>query len=174
MDHYTYQKTLKTIWEGAVAKYEAGNREPDSYFDAATLAELASIGLNTMDVYDAAEDFVSGGDPDFETFLLVSAARRDYFLTAQEGKASDKVLDSASLPAKTDSAKDIVWLPRIMPKAWAKLRGELPPETMYGCGGDRRFFKENKIHPADFLRAAWAYEDDAAKLIDWVVAQKSE
>ena len=173
MDHYTYQKTLKTIWEGAVAKYEAGNREPDSYFDEGTQAELASVGLNTMDVYDYAEDFVTRDEPDFETFLLVSAARRDYFLTVQEGKPSSQVIASEALPSKDAEIKGIVWLPRIMPKAYAKLKGELPVETMYGCGGDRNFFKSNNIHPADFLRAAWAYEDDEPKLIDWVVAHKS-
>ncbi len=173
MDHYSYQKTLKAIWKDAVAKYEAGNREPDSYFDKATEAELASVGLNTMDVYDYAEDFVTREEPDFETFLLVSAARRDYFLTVQEGKPSDQVIASEALPPKDAEIKGIVWLPRIMPKAYAKLKGELPAETMYGCGGDRNFFKNNNIHPADFLRAAWAYEDDASKLIDWVVAQRS-
>jgi len=173
MNHYTYQQTLKTIWEGAVAQYKLGNREPESYFDDATLAELASLGLNTMDVYDYAEDFVTRDEPDFETFLMVSEARRDYFLTVQEGKASGSTLDSSTLPSKSDEAKGIVLLPRIIPKAIAKLRGELPPETMYGCGGDRGFFKETNIHPAEFLRAAWAYEDDESKLIDWVLARKS-
>ncbi|MGB0743325.1 MAG: DUF5069 domain-containing protein [Opitutales bacterium] len=173
MDHYNYQKTLKTIWEEAVAKYEAGNREPDSYFDEATLGQLASIGLNTMDVYDYAEDFVSGGEPDFETFLMVCEARRDYFLTVQEGKLSEQKISSEALPPKDAEIKGIVWLPRIMPKAYGKLKGELPPETMYGCGGDRRFFKENNIHPSEFLRAAWAYEEDESRLIDWVVARKT-
>lgn len=171
MDHYSYQKTLKTIWEGAVAQYEGGNREPDSYFDEATLLQLASIGLNTMDVYDYAEDFVASGEPDFETFLLVSSARRDYFLTVQGGKASEQAIAAEALPPKDAEIRGIVWLPRIMPKAYAKLRGELPPQTMYGCGGDRRFFKANKVHPADFLRAAWAYEKDASKLIEWVAAR---
>ncbi len=173
MDHYSYQQTLRTIWDEAVAKYRDGNREPESYFDEATLAKLAAVGLNTMDVYDYAEDFVSRDEPDFETFLMICEARRDYFLTVQEAKPSDEVLDSNSLPPKDESVEGIVWLPRIIPKAIAKLRGELPPETMYNCGGDRRFFKENRIHPAEFLRAAWAYEDNAAKLIDWVVARKS-
>lgn len=174
MQHYEYQKTLKLIWESAVAKYrDEGNRDPDTYFDEATLAELASIGLNKMDVYDYAEDFVSSEEPDFETFLMVCEARRDYFLTVQEGKPSDQVLDSATLPPKDTKVKGIVWLPRIIPKAIAKLKGELPPETMYGCGGDRRFLKENNIHPAEFLRATWAYMDDESKLIDWVVARKS-
>lgn len=173
MDHYSYQKSLKKIWEGAVAKYKAGHREPGSYFDAATLAELASVGLNTMDVYDYAEDFVTRDEPDFETFLMLCEARRDYFLTVQEGQPSGKVLDSSTLPSKDAEAKGIVWLPRIFPKAIAKLRGELPPETMYGCGGDRDFFKTHQIHPAEFLRAAWAYEEDEAKLVDWVVARQS-
>ena len=173
MNHYTYQETLKIIWDQAVAKYIEGNREVNSYFDEATLTELASIGLQAIDVYDYAEDFVTRGEPDFETFLMVSEARRDYFLTVQEGKPSGNTLDSSTLPAKTDEVVGIVWLPRIIPKAIAKLRGELPPETMYGCGGDRNFFKENNIHPAEFLRAAWAYEDEASKLIDWVVARRS-
>lgn len=173
MDNYTYQECLKMIWEGAVAKYKQGCREVESYFDEATSTELASIGLNAMDVYDYAEDFVTRGEPDFETFLMVSEARRDYFLTVQEGKPSENTLDSSTLPPKTDEVVGIVWLPRIIPKAIAKLRGELPPETMYGCGGDRNFFKENNIHPAEFLRAAWAYEDETNKLIDWVVARKS-
>ena len=173
MNHYIYQQTLKTIWEGAVAKYNEGNREPDTYFDEATLAELASVGLNMMDVYDFAEDFVKSGEPDFETFLMISEARRDYFLTMQAGKPSGKTIETSNLPEKTEEVAGIVWLPRIMPKALAKLRGELPPETMYGCGGDRRFFKENNIHPAEFLRAAWAYEDTPTKLVDWVVTRKS-
>lgn len=173
MEPYHYQAALKSIWQDAVAQYESGKRDPESYFDQTTLSELASIGLNTMDVYDYAEDFVTRGEPDFETFLMISEARRDYFLTVQEGKPSEQTLDPESLPAKTDQVNGIEWLPRIMPKAVAKLRGELPPETMYCCGGDRRFFKENKIHPAEFLRAAWAYEEDFDKLVAWVEARRA-
>jgi len=173
MANYDYQKTLKKIWTDAVASYEAGNREPETYFDEATLAALSAIGLKPMDVYDYAEDFVSGGEPDFETFLMICEARRDYFLTIQGGKLSTQKIDSSALPPKDAEVKGIVWLPRIMPKAIAKLRGELPPETMYCCGGDRKFFKENDIHPAEFLRAAWAYEQDESKLIEWVVEHKT-
>lgn len=174
MDHYDYQKNLKSIWKEAVAEYQAGNHEPDTYFNESTRATLASLGLKTMDIYDFAEDFATRGEPDFETFLMICEARRDYFLTVQKGQASDKVLDPATLPDKTEAVNGIVWLPRIMPKAIAKLRGELPDDTMYGCGGDRRFFKENKIHPAEFLRAAWAYENDTAKLIAWVEARRAQ
>jgi len=168
MLHNNYPTRLKAIWDEAIAKYQSGNREADTFFDDASLAELASIGLNPMDVYDPVEDHLSGADIDFSTFLLISDARRDYFLNKQNGLQSTNILDSSLLPAKDLAERGIVWLPRIMPKAIAKLRGELPPETMYGCGGDRRFFATNNIHPAEFLRATWAYEDEPDKLIDWV------
>ena len=174
MDHYSYQKQLKEIWQSAVAKYESGNREPDTYFDEATLAELASVGLNTMDVYDYAEDWVTRGEPDFETFLMVCEARRDYFFKVMGSQPSAKRLDPPTLPAKTDEIGGIVWLPRIMSKAIAKLRGEMPSDIMYGCGGDRNFFKENKIHPAEFLRASWAYEDNTEKLVEWVATRRAQ
>jgi hypothetical protein len=173
MDHYTYQTRLKAIWTEAVEKYKGGHQKPEGFLDDATIAELATVGLNTMDVFDAAEDFVGRDEPDFETFLMISEARRDYFLTIQEGKHSEKRLDPATLPAKDAEARGIVWLPRIIPKAIAKLRGELPSETMYGCGGDRNFFKTNRIHPAEFLRVAWAYEDEPEKIVEWVEARKN-
>jgi hypothetical protein len=172
MDHYNHTRALKDIWQGAVEKYREGNRQPNTYFNADELAFLSAVGLKEIDVYDFAEDYIHGGEPDFETFLTISEARRDYFLHVQDGQASCEVLDPASLPAKFESVRGIVWLPRIMPKALAKLRGELPPETMYGCGGDRNFFKENNIHPAEFLRVSWAYEDAPEKVIDWVEARR--
>ncbi len=172
MNPYTYPTRLKAIWTAAVEKYQSGHQKPEGFLDEATLAELASIGLNVMDVFDYAEDFVAGQAPDFETFLMVCEARRDYFLTNQEGKPSEKRLDSSTLPAKDLETRGIVWLPRIIPKAIAKLKGELPPETMYGCGGDRRFFKTNNINAAEFLRVAWAYEDEPEKIADWVEARR--
>lgn len=170
---YDYQKTLKRIWESARSKHESGHRDPANYFTVKELEELASLGLNTMDVYDYVDDFESGGEPDFSTFLMICEARRDYFITEQNARPSDNRLDNESLPAKTEEIEGIAWLPRLMPKALAKLRGELPPETMYCCSGDRRFFKEHDIHPAEFLRATWAYEEDPDGLVQWVVARQA-
>jgi len=172
MNPYHYQKRLKEIWENAVDKYRDGVREPDLFFDEETLEELKSIGLNVMDVFDYAEDYVSSEDPDFETFLMICEARRDYFFTEQGGKLSEERLDVSTIPPKDAEVRGIGWLPRIIPKAKAKLRGELPPDTMFCCGGDRKFFKANNIHPAEFLRAVWAYWDDEARLIDWVDARR--
>ena len=173
MDHYSYQKTLRAIWTDAVERYRNGDRAPDTFFDAGTLETLASIGLGTMDVYDFAEDFVGRDEPDFETFLMICEARRDYFLTVQKGEPSTDTLDVSTIPGKEVEVRGIVWLPRIIPKALAKLRGELPADTMYCCGGDRRFFRDNNIHPAEFLRVAWAYQDREAAIIDWVEARRT-
>jgi hypothetical protein len=172
MNPYTYQQRLKLIWTDAVERYKSGQQSPEGFFDDVTLAELASIGLNTMDVFDFAEDYATrDGDPDFETFLMICEARRDYFLTVQKGVRSEERLDVSTIPAKDTDVAGIKWLPRIIPKAKAKLRGELPSDTMYGCGGDRSFFKNNNLHPAEFLRAVWAYEDDESELIGWVAAR---
>lgn len=173
MSCYNYQRTLQRIWEDARSKYESGHRDPNAYFKVEELSELAALGLNTMDVYDYVEDYVNHGEPDFATFLMICDARRDYFITEQNAQPSEMRLDNDSLPAKTDELEGIVWLPRIMPKALAKLRGELPPETMYCCGGDRKFLKDNDIHPAEFLRATWAYQDEPDRLVQWVLARQA-
>jgi hypothetical protein len=86
----------------------------------------------------------------------------------QNGVASRAVLEEAEMPAKTDAVKGIAWLPRLLPKARAKLRGELPPSLMYCCGGDRRFFKEHDILPAEFLAQVSRHEKDEP-VIEWVV-----
>ena len=72
------------------------------------------------------------------------------------------------MPAKTDAVRGIEWLPRLIPKAKAKPRGELPSSLMYSCGGDRRFFRGHDILPAEFLSLVWRNENNDAAIIDWV------
>lgn len=174
MKHYDYQKTLKELLNHSVDTYRKGNRKPDSYFDESQLKWMAENGIKVMDLYDFAEDFVSGGEPDFETFLLIHDVRRNYLLHVQKRETSSELLDPDSLPAKTDAVEGIEWLPRILPKAKAKLKGELPPDIMFCCGGDRRFFKTHDIHPAEFLRVVWANMEDDAATIAWVKTRSSE
>ncbi len=168
MSHYTYQATLKGVYEKAARLYTEGNRDPATYFAAEDLAFLDSIGAQVQEVYDFVEDGIHDGDPDYETFQLVMGVRRDYFLQAQQGEPSGVSIDESNLPSKTDEVRGITWLPRLMPKARARLRGELPESLMFCCGGDRNFFRTHDIHPAEFLRAVWAYQDNDQKLIDWV------
>ena len=174
MKHYLYHQKLRELWDHAVANYEAGNREPSSYFNAEQIEWMDSVGLKIQDLYDFAEDKIKYGEPDFETFLMISEARRDYLLTKQDGKLSTHEIVTEELPAKTDTVDGIEWLPRIIEKAKAKLKGELNPDIMYGCGGDRNFLKTCDIHMAEFLRVVWAYMDDDASIVAWVKARRGE
>ncbi len=167
-----FQKELVRIWEKAVGLYREGHQSADSFPIEEELSFLSSIGLNRMDIFDFAEDWVREGTPDLATFLLIHEQRRDYFIEIQKGKASEKRMDSSALPAKSDEIEGIRWLPRIIPKARAKLRGELPPDTMYCCGGDRNFFQENDVHPAEFLRIVKRAGENEQAIIDWVVARR--
>jgi len=169
--HYDFPKTFREVYQRALAAYRDGCREAGSLLSKGDLEFAASIGSRAQDFFDYAEDAANYGEPDFETALLVQAVRRDYFLQVQQGRASKVVLDADTMPAKTDAVRGIEWLPRIIPKTKAKLRGELPTSLMYGCGGDRRFFKQHDIAPAEFLRLVWAHENDDDAIIAWVEAR---
>lgn len=168
---YNYSQKLHAIWTHAVELYQDGKRGSASYFDDEQMAFLQSIGHTAQEVYDFAEDFVNSGEPDFTTFALCAEARRAYFYLKQAGQPGRNTIDMAALPPKSDAVRGIEWLPRIVPKALAKLRGEMPDELMYGCGGDRRFFKTHSIHPAEFLHVVSHFENDIERIYDWVEAR---
>ncbi|MGE4550962.1 MAG: DUF5069 domain-containing protein [Opitutales bacterium] len=172
--HHNYQERLARIWTDAVDRYQQGHNSPEGLLNEEELDFLSSIGMNLMDVFDFAEDWVREGVPDLATFLLIHDARRDYFLREQGSQVSGKQLDSTTLPAKTDEAQGIRWLPRIIPKARAKLRGELPSDTMFCCGGDRNFFRTNDVHPSEFLRVVREAGGNDSVIIDWVVERSSQ
>ena len=175
MKHYKYQETLHSIWQKAVDLYQQGNRDSGTYFDGDETDFLSSIGANAQEIYDFAEDFVSSGVPDFTTVAIIHDIRRAYFREVQNQTPSGEVLDPAILPAPQVEAAGIRWLPRIIQKAKAKLRGELHPDVMYSCGGDRHFLEENDIHAGEFLRVVWENEKDEAAVVDWVASRvKSE
>jgi hypothetical protein len=171
MNHYSFAKTFSATYDKAADLYARGQRDAATYFTAEETAWLAANGLTPQHIYDYAEDQNAGGEPGYDQAISIELVRRDYFLNAQGGRPSGQVLDEARLPAKTDQIRGIAWLPRIIPKAKAKLRGELPASLMYCCGGDRRFFKAHDILPAEFLSLVWRHENDDAGIIDWVVAR---
>lgn len=170
-NHYGYQAELKAIWAKAVGLYEAGKRDSSTYFNDEETNFLGSIGHTAQEVFDFAEDWVKSGEPDLETFLLIAAQRRDFFLQEMNSQNSTIVVDTPDLPPKTDSVQGIEWLPRIIPKARAKLRGEMSDDLMYCCGGDRRFFKQHQIHPAEFLSFVRTHFNDDEAIIDFVVGR---
>ena len=173
MKHYDFTAKFRVLYDHAVAQYAQGRRDAGKYFTASQTAFLAANGITAQHMYDYAEDDVGGGEPGYDNALIIEFVRRSYFLDVQFSRASTRVLDESTMPAKTDAAGGIAWLPRIIPKAKAKLRGELPASLMYCCGGDRRFFKAHDILPAEFLRLVWRCENDDAAIIDWVVRRSA-
>ncbi len=173
MSHYEFPRRFRALYDRAVRLYADGRRGPETYFEGEDLAWIAANGLVPQNFYDYAEDHLGyAGEPGPEQALAIELVRRDYFLNAQRGQRSAVVLDDTKMPAKTDAVRGIAWLPRLVPKALAKLRGELPPSLMYCCGGDRRFFREHGILPAEFLTLVWRHEAALGPVVDWV-AQRS-
>jgi hypothetical protein len=166
--------TFREVYDRAVEQYEAGTRDPSSIVSPGDIQFLDSIGCSPQELYDFVEDVCRMGDPSFETVLLITAARRDYFLVVQKGQPSEKTIAMSQLPRKEAESGGFSWLPRIIAKARAKLRGEMPPELMYGCGGDRPFLQKVNIHLADFLRFVWSAEDDDQKIVDYVKERASK
>ena len=164
-----HTEKLAELWHRAVNLYESGNQDAEAFPIEEDLPFLRSIGMNKIDVFDFAEDWVREGEPDLASFLLNHEHRRDYFWEVQNRVESSNRLDSSSLPAKDSEIEGIRWLPRIIPKAKAKVRGELPPETMVCCGGERDFFHHNGIHPSEFLGVVRRAGEDDQKIIDWVI-----
>ena len=160
-----WQEQFREIYEGAVKAYLGGQREPEKMFSPQEQAFLASIGATPQELYDFVEDWGEVGEPPFETVVGITAVRREYFLLVQQGKPSPHVVSRDSLPSMGASLGGFRWLPRIIAKAKAKLRGEMPADLMYSCGGDRPFLKKIGIHPATFLQLVWEAGDDDQSIL---------
>lgn len=175
MSNYSWADEFKSVYDAGYGRYMSGHKYPDEMFEDDQVRFLESIGASLQEIFDFIEDnILSGGDPTYETVLLVTAARRDYFFSVQRGIPSPKAIDMASLPSKTDELEGIVWLPRLIAKARAKLAGEMPEELMYGCGGDRPFCKKHNLHLADFLRVVWMSAGNDDLVVQYVKSQSAE
>jgi hypothetical protein len=152
--------------------YRGGNTDYESYYTEDDVSFLQSIGYKPRELFDFVEDLADAGEPTESTALLIAAVRRDYLSVVQQGILSEHEITAGVLPAKNQEFDGINYLPRIISKAEHKLRGELDPNIMFGCGGDRNFFRRHgKIHPADFLRHVWAADGDIQMVADFVKSQ---
>jgi len=148
--------------------YRTGESDFTKYYSEDDLEFLDTIGYQQREFFDFVEDYGDDEVPTPETALLIAAVRRDFLMVVQNGGKSSERLLPEQLPSKDSELDGFVWLPRIIAKARAKLRGELDPEIMYSCGGDRAFLGRHQIHAADFLRAVWAAEAEDDKIAAFV------
>ena len=165
----TWNDNFLDLFRTCLDKFNSGNKDFNSYYTKDDLSFLGSIGYKPRELFDFVEDLGAEGTPSESTALLVAAVRRDYFLVVQDGVPSDKEITHDDLPTFGDTLADINYLPRIITKARAKLKGELNPDIMFGCGGDRKFLSDHGDIPmADFLRNVWAAGTDDLKIASYV------
>ncbi len=163
---------FRNVWERAVAAWESGRRTVATMFDAKDTAFLVAIGCSTQELFDFVDDSLRYDDLDYETALEVTAIRRDYFLNEMGGKTTGRVVPMSALPAKSAAVDGIAWLPRLIAKARIKLRGEMNPDLMYGCAGDRPFLRKHGITLPQFLRLVRDCRDDDRAIIEAVKAAR--
>ncbi len=167
-DSQDWFSQLRDLYDRAVDRFEEGHRGPEQVVGREALAFLDSIGTSAQELYDFVEDWVEDGEPDFDAVAAMTDVRRTYFLTVQEGKPSDTVIPSATLPSGYAQLGGYRWLPRIIAKARVKLRGELAPDIMFACGADRPFLRSVNMEPAEFLKTVWIAGTDDRSILDAV------
>ena len=146
---------FKQLFESAVARYQAGQRDLSAIFEEQDVEFLASIGTRPFEIYDYVEDWSELGEPSLETILGITEVRYNYFVKEQQRIAPEDVKAPETFPAGHLSLGGFRWLPRIIAKARAKLKGDLPPDLMFSCGTDRPFLRKVGIAPEDFLKTVW-------------------
>jgi hypothetical protein len=169
----TWNDNFLALFDRCFAIYQAGDTDFENYYNPEDLEFLSRMGCKPREFFDFVEDFGNDGTPSISTALLVAAVRRDYFHTVQKGIPSALVLTGEDVPTFGEELEGMAYLPRLLAKGRAKLRGELHPDLMFCCGGDRNFLKKHgDIHPADFLRHLWASGTDNQKITTWIKEQQ--
>ncbi|MCW5558499.1 MAG: DUF5069 domain-containing protein [Verrucomicrobiae bacterium] len=168
MKRNDWEGVFLDVFERGTAAWKAGRRSPETMFAAPDVAFLQTLGCSAQELFDFVDDAQRYGEPDAATALAVQAIRREYFLGVLGGKATGNVASMDDLPAKTDAVDGIPWLPRIIAKARLKLRGEMPADLMYGCGGDREFLRRVRMALPQFLELVRDSGADDRQIIEAV------
>ena len=168
MSDPTWQERFGQVFQRGMSAWESGRRSPRTMFGPDDAAFLAGIGVTTQELFDFVDDLLRYGEPDLATVLAVTAIQRDHFLHALGGKPTGRIASMSDLPAKTDAVDGIPWLPRLIAKARLKLRGEMPPDLMYGCAGDRPFLRRMRTDLPGFLTLVREHGDDDRGIVDAV------
>ena len=163
-----WKQQFRNVWDRGVAAWKQGRRSAKTMFTPEDVAFLANIGCTAQELFDFVDDSITFDDLDYETALAVTEIRRRYFLEVMGGKVSGRVIPMSTLPAKSAKVDGIAWLPRLIAKARIKLRGEMDPDLMYGCGGDRPFLRERHLTLPQFLQLVWDKGDDDRAIVEAV------
>jgi hypothetical protein len=170
----TWEENFQLLFERGVDAFESGVGNPDQMFSEEEKSFLESIGATPQEIFDYVEDWAKDGEPTPETICEVTGLRREFFLTVQKGKLGSATTKAVRLPSPSASLGGHRWLPRIIGKARAKLRGELPSDIMYGCGMDRPFLQKRNIGLPEFLKVVWEAGENDKKILHYVDQKANE
>jgi hypothetical protein len=166
MEDADWIQRLREVHARGIIAAKTGCRSPKTMFGAEDVEFLRSIGCSAQELFDFVDDYLYDAEPDLEEVLAIQSIRRDYFLNEMSGTWTGRVVSMADLPAKSAAVDGISWLPRLIVKARLKLRGEMPDDLMYGCGGDRPFVKRMRTTLAGFLQLVRDCREDDRKIVD--------
>ena len=164
----SWKAEFQAVYTRGLAAWQAGRRLPSTMFAPADVDWLAGIGCSVQELFDFVDDFARYGEPDSDDVLEVTSIRRKFFLNELKGLPAAHRVPMSELPPKAAAVDGIPWLPRIIVKARAKLRGEMPDDLMYGCGGDRQFLGSVRMSLPQFLTLVRDSGADDRRIIDAV------
>ena len=127
-----WKTQFRDLFYRGVERYQEGRRSPEAMFEGDEPTFLESIGCSTQEMFDFCDDYIRWGDVIYEHVEEVQAVRLDYFANDLKSQPAARRMEMGEFPAKTDEIAGIVWLPRLIVKARAKLEGALPADLMYG------------------------------------------
>ena len=165
---------FRTLFENKVSAYKNGTQKVEAMFSAEEEQFLRSIGATPQEIFDFVEDWVDDGEPNPDMVVAITQIRRDFFLHDQQGQHAKFVKNTVLFPPCEASLAGLEWFPRIIEKAKAKLYGDLPPDLMYSCGGDRRFLKKVKVKPDEFLQVVREAGDDVDQIVQFVTERSQQ
>lgn len=163
-----WKSEFRNVWDRGVAAWKTGRRSPEKMFSAEDAAFLQTIGCTPQELFDFVDDCLGYGDFDCATVLAVTEVRYRYFVEVMRGERTGKIIPMNELPPKSAAVDGIAWLPRLIVKARIKLRGEMDPDLMYGCAGDRPFLRRHRMTLPGFLQLVWDNGDNDRAIIDAV------
>ncbi len=168
-DHF-----MRIFKEGVERYHLTPTLIPDQFFLPDDVEFFETIGYKPSELYPYVKAYATEGYPSPSMALLIASVRRSFFITSQRNISGQMpTIFEPELPKEYEALQDIVYLPRILRKAEAKLHGNLDPNVMFYCPQDRKFLKDHgDIHPADFLTLIWNARGDKQRLIAMI--QKAE
>ena len=163
-----WKEEFRSLFDKKVSAYKNGAQKVEGMFSKDEETFLQSIGATSQEIFDFVEDWADDGVPDPEMVVAITQIRRDFFVHELQGQYSKFSKSTDLFPPREASLAGLEWFPRIIEKAKAKLYGDLPPDLMYSCGGDRRFLKKVNVQPDEFLKVVREAGDDVEQIVTFV------